>query len=199
MVRKHHSVGNRTGPIRYRPQVIPYVIILGLGTIGWIVADYSVELERGSGITFSRVLVDFALFIIPILCFLIYGVARFVCLVLDRKSGTITYRNFFMIRTVPIAAIRRIEYGGTYVVAKSVYKSLFVVYEKPDGSESFVRIHQSSFLPRDLGDFIRNLLKVNPTIILNNAAEGLMKQAKSYEGSPRPERTHRPSRTGRHE
>lgn len=166
-----------SGIIRYRPQVMPVVIILGILFILSIFADYYVDLEQGSGISFSRTLFSYVIIGVPLLAIFFYGIAKLLYILIDRSNVTITYRDFFVTRTAPIAAIRRIEYGGTYIIAKGTYKSLFVIYEKPDGSESFLNIRQASFHPRDLGDFIRNLLKLNPSIVLNPAAQKLMEKA----------------------
>lgn len=84
---------------------------------------------------------------------------------------------FFIRRTIDINSITEITDASTYILAKSQFRSLYILYKDQNGESKHIELRITIFPENTLGRLIKDLKEINPTIELNKYSEKLMQSA----------------------
>lgn len=91
------------------------------------------------------------------------------------EGETLKYMYFlYQRRKIDINSIIEISDQGTYKVAKSQFRSLYVFYKDKKGDTKWIEFRITIFSKKTLGRLIKDLKQINPRIELNNYTQKLM-------------------------
>lgn len=175
-----HSFGSSSPRAIYRPPIGLFGIVL---LIGAILISFGTTLDNPRNLNLSENIFDsikgFLVYLLPFYILVFLGIAKFIYTVIDFNEKTLFHRNIFFAKKVPIVDISKVAFGGTSVILKGTYRSIYIFYHSSDGKERWFRMYEMTFKDHAaIASLFRHLKEINPSIEFNEAAQQLMEQAK---------------------
>ena len=145
-------------------------LIIAAGFAVWVFGTY-LQIQEGSFSkgTFPTVELVVAVFATSVVLFLtIFSYAS-----VSGKTLKFVWL-FFSRHIIDIDSITDINDQGTFKIAKSQFRSLYVFYDDKSGDKKWIEFRITIFPEKTLGKLIKELKTINPHIKLNRYAEKLM-------------------------